>query len=203
MIGVVLAAVMLGPPLFFTEVETGYMYTGAFVGALIGFVFAGLLADSAPALLTRLNRGIYEPEFRLPALVAPQLVLGCAGLYGFGITAADIPRYGWFWPAFFFALEVAGMVLGAVASALYVVDAHRDVAVEAFTCLLVFKNVFSFGLTWKGYDWIVAGGVRRVFVAVASVQVGVCALTVLMYVFGKWNRSFFARYDLLRLTRLW
>ncbi|KAK0659304.1 putative MFS-type transporter [Lasiodiplodia hormozganensis] len=202
MIGVVLAAVMLGPPLFFTEVETGYMYTGAFVGALIGFAIAGLLADSVPALLTRLNNGVYEPEFRI-VLVIPQLILGCAGLYGFGIVSADIPRYGWFWPDFFFALEVAGMVLGAVASALYIVDAHRDVAVEAFTCLLVFKNIFSFGLTFKGYDWIVKGGVRDVFVAVGSVQVAVCALTVLMYVFGKWNRSFFARYDLLRLLHLW
>jgi hypothetical protein len=34
-------------------------------------------------------------------------------------------KYGWFWPDFFFALEVMGMVLGAVASALYIVDAHR------------------------------------------------------------------------------
>ncbi|KAL0258305.1 hypothetical protein SLS55_007480 [Diplodia seriata] len=201
MIGVVLAAVMLGPPLFFTEVETGYMYTGAFVGALVGFVLAGLLADSVPSYLTRLNGGVYEPEFRL-VLVLPQLVLGCAGLYGFGVVAADIPRYGWIWPDVFFALEVAGMVLGAVASALYVVDAHRDVAVEAFTCLLVFKNVFSFALTFKGYDWIVGAGVRPVFVAVASVQVAVCALTLPMYVFGKWNRSLSARYDLLRLLHL-
>ncbi|EOD47567.1 putative mfs transporter protein [Neofusicoccum parvum UCRNP2] len=202
MIGVVLAAVMLGPPLFFTEVETGYMYTGAFVGALIGFVLAGLLSDSVPALMTRWNNGVYEPEFRM-VLVIPQLVLGCAGLYGFGIVSDNIPKYHWFWPDFFFALEVAGMVLGAVASALYIVDAHREVAVEAFTCLLVFKNIFSFGLTWKGYDWIVDGGVKEVFVAVGSVQVGVCMLTVLMYVFGKWNRSFFARYDLLRLLHLW
>ncbi|KAK7727758.1 hypothetical protein SLS57_002801 [Botryosphaeria dothidea] len=202
MIGVVLAAVMLGPPLFFTEVETGYMYTGAFVGALVGFAIAGLLADSVPAYLTRLNGGVYEPEFRM-VLVVPQMILGCAGLYGFGIVSADIPKYHWLWPDFFFALEVAGMVLGAVASALYIVDAHRDVAVEAFTCLLVFKNIFSYGLTYKGYDWIVEGGVREVFMAVGSVQVGVCMLTVLMYVFGKWNRSFFARYDLLRLLHLW
>ena len=34
-------------------------------------------------------------------------------------------QYGWFWPDFFYALEVMGMVLGAVASALYIVDAHR------------------------------------------------------------------------------
>lgn len=77
-----------------------------------------------------------------------------------------------------------GMVLGAVASALYIVDAHRDIAVEAFTCLLVFKNIFSFGLTFSGYDWLVQYGVKPVFLAVASVQVVICCLTVLMCEFS-------------------
>ncbi|KAF2810513.1 MFS general substrate transporter [Mytilinidion resinicola] len=194
MIGIVLAAIMLGPPLFFGEVETGYMYTGAFVGALLGFVLAGLISDWSASYLTRLNRGIYEPEFRL-ILVIPQLIFGCAGLYGFGIVSNNIGKYKWFWPDFFFALEVMGMVLGAVASALYIVDAHREISVEAFTCLLVFKNIFSFGLTWSSYDWLVQTGVKPVFMAVASVQVVVCLLSVPMYIFGKKNRSFVARHN--------
>ncbi|KAF2454854.1 major facilitator superfamily domain-containing protein [Lineolata rhizophorae] len=201
-IGIVLAIIMLGPPLFFNEVETGYMYTGAFIGALLGFVLSGVLSDWSTNLLIRRNKGVYEPEFRM-ILVIPQLVFGCAGLYGFGITAANTSRYGWFWPDFFFALEVMGMVLGAVASALYIVDAHREIAVEAFTCLLVFKNIFSFGLTWSGYNWITEAGTKTVFYWISSVQVVVCMLTVLMYVFGKRNRSFFARHDILKMLHLW
>lgn len=179
LIGIVLAAIMLGPPLFFNEVETGYMYTGAFIGAMLGFVLAGLLSDTTAKFMTRRNGGIYEPEFRL-ILVIPQLIFGCTGLYGFGITANNTYRYGWFWPDFFFALEVMGMVLGAVASALYIVDAHGDVAVEGFTCLLVFKNIFSFGLTFSGYNWLVKTGIKPVFLAISSVQVVICCLTVLM-----------------------
>ncbi|KAI6936381.1 serine/threonine kinase 16, partial [Hortaea werneckii] len=118
LIGIVLGGIMLGPPLWFNEVETGYMYTGAFVGAVVGFILAGLLSDSSARFMARRNNGVYEPEFRI-VLVIPMLILGCAGLYGFGITANNTYRYGWFWPDFFFALEVAGMVLGAVASALY------------------------------------------------------------------------------------
>ncbi len=124
MIGVVLAAIFLGPPLWFDEVYTGYMYAGPFVGAVLGFLLSGLLADWSAKVMTRRNKGVYEPEFRI-VLVIPQLIFGCAGLYGFGITAAAVTKYGWFWPDFFFALEVMGMVLGAVASALYIVDAHR------------------------------------------------------------------------------
>jgi MFS family permease len=123
-IGIVLAAIMLGPPLFFNEVKTGYMYTSAFVGAVVGFVLSGLLSDSTASWMTKKNRGVFEPEFRL-VLVLPQLILGCIGLYGFGITSNNTYKYGWFWPDFFFAFEVAGMVVGAVASSLYIVDAHR------------------------------------------------------------------------------
>ncbi|KAK6394238.1 hypothetical protein LTR95_019580, partial [Oleoguttula sp. CCFEE 5521] len=75
LIGIVLAAIMLGPPLFFDEVKTGYMYTGAFIGALLGFLLAGVLSDSSAKWMTRLNKGIYEPEFRL-ILVIPQLIFG-------------------------------------------------------------------------------------------------------------------------------
>lgn len=224
LIGIVLAAIMLGSPLFFDEVQTGYMYTGAFIGALVGFALAGLLADSSAKWMTKRNGGVYEPEFRL-MLVIPMLIFGYAGLYGFGITSANTFRYGWFWPDFFFALEVIGMVLGAVASALYVVDAHKDVAIEAFTCLLIFKNIFSFGLTFSGLSWLVEGGVEETFTAISSVQVVVFCLTLLMCrstlnssshcggigmfadsgvtdVFGKKNRSFFARHDILKMLRL-
>lgn len=124
LIGVVLAAIFLGPPLFFNEVRTGYMYIGAFVGALVGFVVSGLLSDWSARWMTRRNKGIYEPEFRI-VLVIPQLIFGCMGLYGFGVTSANVTRYGPYVPDFFFGCEVAGMVMGAVASALYVVDGYR------------------------------------------------------------------------------
>ena len=127
LIGVVLAAIFLGPPLFFDEVQTGYMYTGALVGAIVGFFVSGIAADWSARLLTRRNRGRYEPEFRL-VLAIPQIICGCAGLYGFGITAAHVDKYGWFWPDFFFGLEVMGMVIGAVCASLYIVDAHRSLS---------------------------------------------------------------------------
>lgn len=57
-------------------------------------------------------------------------------------------------------------------------------SVEAFTCLLVFKNIFSYGLTVSGFDWIVHGGIKHIFVVIASVQVAVCALTIPMCKFA-------------------
>jgi MFS family permease len=131
-IGIILAAIFLGPPLFWDEVRTGYAYTGAFIGAVLGFVVAGGLADWSAKYMTQRNGGIYEPEFRL-VLVIPQLIFGCAGLYGFGITSASIVHYPWILPIFFIGLEVMGMVIGAVASALYIVDAHRTFPSSMFS----------------------------------------------------------------------
>lgn len=124
-IGIILAAIFIGPPLFWDEVNTGYAYAGAFIGAVVGFVIAGVLADSSAKYMTKKNRGIYEPEFRI-ILVIPQLIFGCAGLYLFGVTAARLVDYSWVLPVLAFGMEVGGMVIGAVAASLYIVDAHRE-----------------------------------------------------------------------------
>lgn len=125
-IGVILAKFFTGAPLWWDEVGTGYTYTSAFVGALLGFLIAGLLADWSAKALTRLNGGVYEPEFRI-LLTIPQLILGCIGVYGWGYTVDGMVKgkFHYAVPLVFFAFEVAGMVIGAVASSLYIVDAYR------------------------------------------------------------------------------
>lgn len=200
-IGVILAAVFLGPPLFWDEVQTGYAYTGAFIGAILGFLLAGGLADWSAKYMTRKNNGIYEPEFRI-VLVIPQLIFGCTGLYLFGVTASRLIDYSWVLPVFAFGLQVGGMVIGAVAASLYLVDAYRNIAVEAFTCTIIFKNFFAFGLTWSVYDWVVHAGAFKSFMWISSIQVFVCLLSIPMYLYGKRNRSFFHRYDILKYCKL-
>jgi len=198
LIGIVLAAIFLAPPLYFTATDCGYMYTSAFIGALVGFLLCGLLSDWSAKHMMKKNKGVYEPEFRL-LLVIPQLIFGCGGLYAFGITTQDIYKYHWLAPCVAFAFVTAGMVCGAVASSLYLVDAHRDIAIEGFTCLMIFKNVFSFALTFRGYEWLVMrrGGPKRIFVVVGSVQVGICCLSLVMCKF-----SFFSALFSLRIGAL-
>lgn len=55
-----------------------------------------------------------------------------------------------------------------------------DLAIEGFTIMIIFKNMFSFALTFYAYDWIVDGGVRPTFLAISSIQLVVCLLTVPM-----------------------
>ncbi|PYH46082.1 putative MFS transporter [Aspergillus saccharolyticus JOP 1030-1] len=200
-IGVVLAAIFLGPPLWFDEVQTGYLYTGAFIGSILGLIISALLSDWMNRTMIKFNRGRHEPEFRI-LLVIFQLISSGAGLYGFGLVANDIVSYGWLVADIFFASVIVGMVMGGVSSALYIVDAHREIAIESFTCMLVFKNLFSFTLTFFAYNWLLTNGIRPAFLAIGSIQMGICALSVPMYVFGKWNRSFFHRHDILSILHL-
>jgi hypothetical protein len=94
------------------------------------------------------------------------------------------------------------IVSGSIASRLdsYANFGAGDIAIEAFTCLIIFKvshfhrifkvpqlilrqNFFSFGLTWSAYDWLVASGTYKCFMWISSIQVLVCLLSVPMCMF--------------------
>ncbi|KAI6376040.1 hypothetical protein MCOR25_002855 [Pyricularia grisea] len=199
-IGVILGNLFLGPPNWWNEVDTGYAYTGPFLGALVGFVISGGLADWSAKKLTKWNNGVYEPEFRI-LLTIPQLVLGCASLYGFGATADAIYADKVSAPVllFCFGLEVAAMVIGAVASSLYIVDAYRDLSIEGFTCMIIFKNFFSYGLTYKAYDWWLELKTisTPLFNIIGTVQLIICLTSIPMYIWGKRVRSYYHRHDIL------
>lgn len=47
--------------------------------------------------------------------------------------------------------------------------------------MLFFKNVFSFILTFFAYDWLVVkAGSRAPFIAIGTIQVGICLLAIPM-----------------------
>lgn len=203
MVGVVISFIFLAPPLFFSEEKVGKLYTAAFIGAMVGLLLSGAYTELVTNFMVKRNQGVYEPEFRI-LLVIPTLMFTAIGLYGFGITANDVQRYGWLVPDVFFGFIIVSMVMGAVASAQYLLDAHRDMDIEIFTTLIIFKNIFSFILAYFAYSWVFSIGIRDMFVIFASIEVAICCLAVPMYVFGKRNRAFFAKpnHDILRICRL-
>ncbi|KAF4332045.1 transporter HOL1 [Fusarium beomiforme] len=201
-IGLIVAAIFIGPPYYWGEVMAGYTYTGGSVSAVAGLVLAGLLADTSVRYLTKLNKGIYEPKLRI-LLVIPMMVIGGIRLYGFALTAGDVllGKYTYHVPLVFFGSEVAGMVTGAVTSSLYIVDAYRDLTIEGFTIMII-KNFFSLILTFFAYNWISDGGIERTMLPIASIQAEVCLLSAPTYVYGKRVRAFYYRHHLLAMTGL-
>ena len=46
--------------------------------------------------------------------------------------------------------------------------------------MLIFKNIFSFGLTWSAYNWLLRDGIVKIFLIIGSIQVVVCLLSIPM-----------------------
>jgi hypothetical protein len=69
------------------------------------------------------------------------LIIGGIGLFGFALTAGNVisGQYSYIVPLVFFGFEVAGMVIGAVASSLYIVDAYSKMISrrDDVTCTII------------------------------------------------------------------
>lgn len=46
--------------------------------------------------------------------------------------------------------------------------------------MIIFKNIFSFILTFYAYDWLIKGGIQHTMIAISIVQVVVCVLSIPM-----------------------
>ena len=57
-----------------------------------------------------------------------------------------------------------------------------DLAIEGFTCMIIFKNFFSFALTFKAYEWLIENSTHAepVFNILGAVQIIVCFLSLPM-----------------------
>lgn len=76
----------------FSAWQIGLCFISSLVGSGIGIIFGGQATDMVADYFTRLNKGLREPEFRLPVLAVSCITAPLALiLYGFGI------QYHWHW----------------------------------------------------------------------------------------------------------
>lgn len=158
-ISTVIAEIFGGPPNFFSNTKVGYFYVGPFLGGIIGFIVAGLLSDFLCRVLTKLNNRVFEPEFRI-VLVAFQLIAAAVGLFPFGVSVDQ--NWSYYVSILLFAFVTFALIMGATATGTYIVDAHHEMAVEAFVCITLFKNFVSFGMTLHVYDILLKVGYTEV-----------------------------------------
>jgi MFS family permease len=128
MLAVVNSALFIGPPYFWGEVKSGYTYAAPFIGSVVGFIIAGTCSDWSVKYMVKLNKGVYEPEFRIFVLSIWNLIIGGIGLYGFALTGGEVisGRYTYWAPIIFFACTVAATIIATVVSSLYIVDAYSE-----------------------------------------------------------------------------
>ena len=87
---VVNGVIFVAPPYNFSVSQVGLISLSPFILTLIGEVISGPLNDWICVKLTKKNRGIYEPEFRL-VLITVVIILGTVGFFGFGYVILAFP----------------------------------------------------------------------------------------------------------------
>lgn len=83
-----IAQAFSGPPYFLTVSQQGYMAAGPWIGGVLGCLASGLICDPMAAWMTKKNKGVYEPEFRL-FLMALVPVFSTIGYFMFGHLIAQ------------------------------------------------------------------------------------------------------------------
>lgn len=124
---VVNATIFTLPPYNFSVSQTGLISLSPFILSIVGELISGPLNDYVCLWLAKKNRGIYEPEFRLPTLVIP-LIIGAVGFYGFGATIHY--QTHWTGPVLCFGLANMSLAIANASVFGYVIDAHKELSEE-------------------------------------------------------------------------
>ena len=156
---VVNGVIFVAPPYNFSVSQTGLISLSPFILTLLGEVISGPLNDWLCVRLAKKNKGIYEPEFRLPLLII-SVVLGTVGFFGFGATI----HYQTHWTGPVLCFGFANMALAFASTCVfgYVIDSYPKLNEEAFVAINA-RNLLTFGLIYFVNNWLVSSGVLNVF----------------------------------------
>ncbi|KAK4154812.1 major facilitator superfamily domain-containing protein [Chaetomidium leptoderma] len=186
---VVNASIFNAPPYNFSVSETGLISLSPFLMTIVGELISGPLNDWICVYLAKKNKGIYEPEFRLPLMVVA-LVLGIVGFFGFGATVEY--QTHWTGPVLCFGLANMSLVFAATCVFGYIIDSYKDHNEEALVAINA-RNLLTFGLTYFVNGWLKAQGPLIVFCILGALFVFVSLLTIPLWIYGKKCRSFTGR----------
>jgi len=193
-VGGVLAQLFTAPPYNFSVSGVGLVSVSALIGSIIGAFITGPLADWVVKFMSRRNKGIYEPEFRLVIIVVT-LTLGGMSFFGFGWSLQV--QDPWIGPVIFYGLQYFSVGFMSIAVYGYLTDCHRDKAPEAFAAINL-RNIYSFGMNYFISSWISTQGPKEVFCIVGGIHVFICLCAIPMYIFGKRCRSWTSRVGLFQ-----
>lgn len=148
--------VLAGPPYNFKPMTVGFTNFAIVIGGLIGLATAGPLSDWVSARSTRKNKGIREPEMRLPAMT-PFVVIMFLG----NIVVSVGYERKWPWQAIVVVgFTCAGIQVAALPGIVstYAVDSYKPVAGSLFVAITVNKNVWGYGFSKFITPWSIESG---------------------------------------------
>ncbi|BFZ54691.1 hypothetical protein PYCC9005_001728 [Savitreella phatthalungensis] len=189
----IIAALFAVPPYSLTIQKISYLYAGPTVAAIIAFPLAGLSSDwFSKFIAKRFRSGIHEAETRL-FVVLGMAICTAIGLFGFGRQIRhDTAEYRHTLhlqsavpSAILFGFIVCAVVFANVATGAYFADAYPAIALDAYVSGLIVKNLVGYALTRQGFPWILRDGIVKTLDVLGGIQLGLCALAIPLWIFGK------------------
>ncbi|KAB2578001.1 putative MFS-type transporter [Lasiodiplodia theobromae] len=184
----VLAQIWSVPPYNLTPEGNGYFYVGGLLGGLIGGIGSGKLCDSSSRTFARWNKGIYEPEFRIPVQVIAAVLLGI-GYFVFMWDMENPTPKGYYLGAFCHGCICCGITVTSSSASLYILDSYKEQATEIFILQMTAKNLLFYGFSTFVNSWVAEDGPAQIFKIYGIVSLCIVATCIPMYVLGKVNRQ--------------
>ncbi|BFZ54196.1 hypothetical protein PYCC9005_001229 [Savitreella phatthalungensis] len=197
-IGFALSSVQIfaAPPYNLGPIGVGLTSLPAVVGFCVSQPVAGIATDWLLRKLAARNRGVMEPEFRLPGMLVAT-VLATIGFLGFGQV---VIRGQLALALFFFAVLAASLPWTNSVALTYVIDSHEQLANEAFVALGLAKSILLLVIASAINGAIQKHGVVIVMEFMALINLVVNLLTVPMWFYGKRWREHASRSRIARLV---
>lgn len=179
------------PPYNYSSERIGLFNIAILIGAMIGLATAGPLSDWISMKLTIANKGIREPEMRLPTMIPYVLIM---------LTGNLITAYGyqnaWNWKIIvIIGYSCAGIQVAALpaVTSTYAVDAYKPVSSSIFVTITVVKNLWGYGFSKFVTDWIVSDSYVPTFMTNAGLATLICIFGIVFWFMGKrfriWTRN--------------
>ncbi|KZO96086.1 MFS general substrate transporter [Calocera viscosa TUFC12733] len=184
------------PPYYFDSQSVGLVSIGSLITGILGVLISGPFCDWCATGMSKLNGGVYEPEFRM-LLVIPMLVLEVIGYVVWG--AIQNQGGPWIGPVVLFAIINFGQALGMTGIVTYVVDAHRGHVPEAFAVIKFITNMLTFACTYFVNSWVETQGIFNTLATLSGLTAVCLVGTLPMYIYGKRVRSWIHRHPKLFL----
>ncbi|KLJ10828.1 hypothetical protein EMPG_13809 [Blastomyces silverae] len=171
------------PPYNFNSQTVGFFNFAVIVGNGIGLATNGYLSDWISMRATKKNRGIREPEMRLPAMI-PYVIIMIIGNF----VVAFGYEYKWDWKVIviigYTAVGIQVAALPAIAST-YAVDSYKPVAGSIFVTITVNKNLWGYGLSEVITPWTQRNGFIPAIMLNMCLTTFFCAWGIVFYYYGK------------------
>jgi hypothetical protein len=184
---------LVSPPYNWANTTVSLIQIGQIIVAILCIPIIGLFSDSFIQRRARSNRGVHEPEQRLPPLVAPLLIcIMMTIIYGFALQHPE--KFHWFVLAFTVNIWLFLLLAASTVGTTYLLDAHPARAGAIMVVIPVTRGLVSFGISYHTVDYVNAIGAANTFGILSGIMGLFGLLGIVFYVKGKLIRHVFSKW---------